>query len=194
MISLMGGREKFVGKLDSLFDAKQSRQFLDELSPNDQRGCIGEYWHGNEPGHHVIYLYCYAGEPWRAAKLLHQVVTTQYGSGPGSLCGNDDCGQMSAWYIFTCMGFYPVCPASDYYVIGAPQIPKAVMHLSNGKTFTMTAKNISDQNIYVQSVRVNGRNWDSPFLPYKELKHGGKLEFTMGPQPSQWGVRPVLPD
>jgi len=193
LIELMGGKEKFTTRLDSLFDAKQSKQFLSELSENDQRGCIGEYWHGNEPSHHVIYLYCYAGQPWKAAKLLHQVVTTQYGSGPGSLCGNDDCGQMSAWYMFTCMGFYPVCPGSDYYVMGAPQIPKAVVHLSNGKTFTMTAQNISDENIYVQSVRVNGKNWDSPFLPYRELKHGGRLEFTMGPQPSQWGTQPVLP-
>jgi predicted alpha-1,2-mannosidase len=194
LIVLMGGKEKFTEKLDSLFDAKQSEKFQQELSANDLRGCIGEYWHGNEPSHHVIYLYCYAGQPWKTAKLLHQVVTTQYGSSPGSLCGNDDCGQMSSWYMFTCMGFYPVCPASSYYVIGAPQIPKAVMHLSNGKNFTMTAKNISDQNIYVQSVKLNGKNWDSPFLPYKELKNGGKIEFVMGAQPSQWGTTPVMPE
>jgi putative alpha-1,2-mannosidase len=92
------------------------------------------------------------------------------------------------------MGFYPVCPASDYYVIGAPQVPKAVMHLSNGKNFTMTAENISDTNIYVQSVRLNGRNWDSPFLPVAELKNGGVISFTMGPQPNlQWGTHPTLP-
>jgi predicted alpha-1,2-mannosidase len=189
LIALMGGKEKFLEKLDSLFDAKQSEKFASELSANDLRGCIGEYWHGNEPAHHVIYLYCYAGQPWKAAEKLHQVVTTQYGSGPGSLCGNDDCGQMSAWYMFTCMGFYPVCPASGYYVIGAPQIPKAVMHLSNGKDFTMTAENISDQNIYVQSVKLNGKDWNSPFLPYGELKNGGKIEFVMGPQPNKsWGV------
>jgi predicted alpha-1,2-mannosidase len=188
LIALMGGKEKFAEKLDSLFDSKQSEAFTRELSANDLRGCIGEYWHGNEPSHHVIYLYCYAGQPWKAAERLHQVVTTQYGSGPGSLCGNDDCGQMSAWYMFTCMGFYPVCPASDYYVIGAPQIPRAVMHLSNGKSFSMIAKNISDQNIYVQAVKLNGKNWDSPFLPYPELKNGGKIEFTMGPKPSAWGT------
>jgi len=164
------------------------------LSANDLRGCIGEYWHGNEPSHHVIYLYCFAGQPWKAAQRLHQVVSTQYGSQPGSLCGNDDCGQMSAWYMFTCMGFYPVCPTSDYYVIGAPQVPKAVMHLSNGKDFTMTAENLSDVNIYVQSVQLNGKNWDSPFLPYKELKNGGKLAFKMGPQPSNWGTNPGTPE
>ena len=193
LISLMGGNDKFVEKLDSLFNAKQSDAFKSELSANDLRGCIGEYWHGNEPSHHVIYLYCYAGKPWKAAERLHQVVSTQYGSGPGSLCGNDDCGQMSAWYMFTCMGFYPVCPASDYYVIGAPQIPSAVMHLSNGKEFSMTAENISDQNIYVQSVKLNGKNWDSPFLPCKELQHGGKIEFVLGPQPSQWGTHALIP-
>lgn len=193
-ISLAGGKEKFIEKLDLFFDAKQSEKFQHNLSANDLRGCIGEYWHGNEPAHHVIYLYCYAGQPWKAAERLHQVVTTQYGSGPGSLCGNDDCGQMSAWYLFTCMGFYPVCPASDYYVIGAPQIPQAAMRLSNGRKFMMIAKNISNQNIYVQSVRLNGKNWDSPFLPYKELKGGGKIEFVMGPQPSQWGTKPVMPE
>ena len=194
LIALMGGNEKFVEKLDSLFDAKPSKVFTDNMSADDLRGCIGEYWHGNEPSHHVIYLYCYAGQPRKAAERLHQVVATQYGSQPGSLCGNDDCGQMSSWYLFTCLGFYPVCPASDYYVIGAPQIPKAVMHLSNGKKLTMTAENISDQNIYVQSVRVNGRIWDSPFLPCREVKNGGKIEFNMGPQPSLWGTNPGTPE
>jgi predicted alpha-1,2-mannosidase len=194
LITLMGGREKFIAKLDSVFDAVQSQVFKGSLSTNDLRGCIGEYWHGNEPSHHMIYLYSYAGAPSKAAERLHQVVTTQYGNQPGSLCGNDDCGQMSAWYIFTCLGFYPVCPASDYYVIGAPQIPKAVVHLSNGKTITMTAENISDKNIYVQSVKLNGRNWDSPFLPYWELKRGGTIEFTMGPQPGQWGTIPRTPE
>ena len=194
LIALMGGKEKFVEKLDSLFSAQPSDAFKKELSTNDLRGCIGEYWHGNEPSHHTIYLYCYAGQPWKAAQRLHQVVTTQYGGQPGSLCGNDDCGQMSAWYMFTCLGFYPVCPASDYYVIGAPQIPKTVLHLSNGKDFKMTAENLSDQNIYVQSIRLNGRNWDSPFLPYKELKNGGTIVFTMGAQPSQWGTNSAMPD
>ncbi len=193
LIRLMGGTDPFVAKLDSLFDAHLSRQFVAEMSTNDLRGCIGEYWHGNEPSHHVIYLYSYAGQPAKAARRLHQVVTTQYGNQPDSLCGNDDCGQMSAWYLFTCLGFYPVCPGSDYYVIGAPQIPHAVMHLSNGKKFTMTAENISNENIYIQSVRLNGQNWDSPFLPYPAVKQGGTLVFTMGPQPSAWGTHPVVP-
>ncbi len=194
LISLMSGQEKFVEKLDSLFDAKQSEKFTRELSANDLRGCIGEYWHGNEPSHHVIYLYCYAGQPWKAAERLHQVVTTQYGNGPGSLCGNDDCGQMSAWYLFTCLGFYPVCPASGYYVIGAPQVPSATMHLSNGQTLTMTATNLSDVNIYVQSVNVNGKDWNSPFLPNREVQNGGSIAFVMGPQPNKtWGTQATPP-
>ena len=189
LIALMGGPEKFVARLDSVFNATQSDLFKKDMSTNDLRGCIGEYWHGNEPSHHVIYLYSLAGQPWKAAERLHQVVATQYGSGPNSLCGNDDCGQMSAWYLFTCLGFYPVCPASDYYVIGAPQIPQAAMHLSNGKTFTMTAANLSDRNIYVQSVKLNGKDWNSPLLPYRELKNGGSIAFVMGAQPSQWGIQ-----
>ncbi len=195
LIALMGGKDKFVEKLDGLFEAKQTEAFTKGLSANDLRGCIGEYWHGNEPSHHVIYLYSYAGEPWKAAERLHQVISTQYGDSPDSLCGNDDCGQMSAWYLFTCMGFYPACPASGYYVLGAPQIPMAAIHLSNGKTFTMTAENISDQNIYVQSVRVNGKNWDSPFLPHRELEDGGSIAFTMGPQPNkEWGIHGTIPE
>lgn len=190
LVALMGGKEQFIEKLDSFFS---STEVTKQLPPNDQRGCIGEYWHGNEPSHHVIYLYCYAGQPWKAAQRLHQVITTQYGNAPGSLCGNDDCGQMSAWYLFTCMGFYPVCPGSDFYVIGAPQVPRAVMRLSNGKTFTMTAEHISDQNLYVQSVKLNGKDWLSPFLPCNELKNGGTIDFVMGPAPSQWGTRTNVP-
>ncbi|MGZ4986775.1 MAG: GH92 family glycosyl hydrolase [Limisphaerales bacterium] len=191
LVKLMGGTNVVIEKLDTLFATNRATKVL---PPNDQRGCIGDYWHGNEPSHHIIYLYSYLGQPWKAAKLLHQVITTQYGNTPNSLCGNDDCGQMSAWYLFTCMGFYPVCPGSDYYVIGAPQLPKATMHLSNGKDWVMTAENISDKNIYVQSVKLNGKNWDSPFLPFNELKNGGTIAFKMGAEPSQtWGTHPQLP-
>jgi predicted alpha-1,2-mannosidase len=187
MIQLMGGKEKFVQQLDALFDYKEP---VKAQAAEDIQGRIGEYWHGNEPSHHIIYLYCYSGQPWKAAKRLHEVMKSQYSNKPNSLSGNDDCGQMSAWYIFTALGFYPVCPASDYYVIGSPALPKAVMHLSNGKKFTMTAENLSDSNIYVQSVKVNGKNWTSPFLPFGELKNGGTLQFTMGPEPSkEWAVK-----
>lgn len=189
LIKLMGGREAFLEKLDRLFVLNSPENGDSEV--DDIYGRIGEYWHGNEPSHHIVYLYCYAGQPWKAQKLLHTIVKTQYGNQPDSLTGNDDCGQMSAWYIFTCMGFYPVAPAADFYVIGAPQLQNMTMHLSNGKSFTMTADNLSDENIYIQSVRLNGKDWVSPFLPFSELKNGGTLMFEMGPQPNkQWGSIP----
>jgi predicted alpha-1,2-mannosidase len=191
LMALMGGREAFAHKLDELFTFKEADQ---SKGVSDIQGRIGEYWHGNEPSHHVIYLYSYAGQPWKAAERLHEVITTQYGNKPNSLSGNDDCGQMSAWYIFTCLGFYPVCPGSDYYAIGAPQLKKAALHLSNGKTFTMTANNLSPENIYVQSVQVNGKALDNPFLSYNEERNGGTLVFHMGPKPSQWGTNPRIPE
>jgi len=185
LMTLMGGSAKFCEKLDALFTAgANASQGLDDV-----QGRVGEYWHGNEPSHHIIYLYCYGGQPWKAQEQLNHIVRTQYGNKPNSLTGNDDCGQMSAWYIFTTLGFYPVCPGSGYYVIGAPQLPQAAVHLSNGKTLTVTAENISAQNIYVQSVRVNGKPWASVFLPHQEVADGGSIVFTMGPQPNkEWGV------
>lgn len=190
LIALMGGKEQFAQKLDSLFTLKaDSSEGADDI-----QGRIGEYWHGNEPSHHIIFLYCYAGQPWKTQQRVHQIMKTQYGDKPNSLSGNDDCGQMSAWYIFNAMGFYPVCPGSNYYVIGSPCLKNAVMHLSSGKTITMRAENLSDENIYIQSVRLNGKDWDSPFLPYDELKNGGAITFTMGPEPNkEWGAKATVP-
>ena len=190
LIALMKGKEQFTQKLDALFTFREADQ---SKGVSDIQGRIGEYWHGNEPSHHVIYLYSYAGQPWKAAERLHEVVKSQYGNKPNSLSGNDDCGQMSSWYLFTCMGFYPVCPGSDYYVIGAPQIRKATMHLSNGKTFAMNANNLSDKNIYVQSVELNDKAIDNPFLPYSAVNAGGILTFEMGPGPGKWGTNPQIP-
>jgi len=190
LIALFGGPERFTRKLDSLFlaQAEESR------GVDDIQGRIGEYWHGNEPSHHIIFLYCYAGQPWKTQRLVHRIMKTQYGAKPNSLCGNDDCGQMSAWYIFNAMGFYPVCPGSDCYVIGSPTVKKAVMHLTNGKTFTMIAENLSNENIYVQSVRLNGKRWDKPYLPYDEVKNGGTIVFAMGPRPNEtWGIGSDIP-
>lgn len=190
LISLMGGKDAFTNKLDSLFAFREADA---SKGVSDIQGRIGEYWHGNEPSHHVIYLYSYAGQPWKTAERLREVVTRFYGNSPDSLSGNDDCGQMSAWYIFTCLGFYPVCPASDYYVIGAPQLPKAVMHLSNGHEFTVTAEKLSDANKYVQSVTLDGKPLDQPFLKFGDLTKGGSLVFTMGSKPSAWGTHPEIP-
>lgn len=191
MIKLFGGRNQFIQKLDQLFNYKEADANAKGL--DDVQGRIGEYWHGNEPSHHIIYLYSYAGQPWKAAQRIHEVLKTQYGNQPNSLSGNDDCGQMSAWYIFATLGFYPVCPASDYYVIGSPALPKAVVHLSNGNKFAMIANNLSEKNIYIQSVTLNGKTLDQPFIPYKEVAKGGKLIYNMGPDPNKaWGANPIL--
>lgn len=192
LIALHGGPERFCGKLDSLFvtSARDSSDRTREgAGTDDIQGRIGEYWHGNEPSHHIAYLYDYAGQPWKTQKLVHDIVRTQYGDRPNSLCGNDDCGQMSAWYLFSALGFYPVCPGSDEYAIGSPCVRRAEVRLSNGGTLTMTAEGLSDANVYVQAVMLNGRAWDQPFLPYAEIQHGGTLAFRMGPRPNRsWGV------
>jgi predicted alpha-1,2-mannosidase len=191
LIGLFGGEARFTEKLDSLFVVSGSEK---SQGVEDIGGRIGEYWHGNEPSHHIVFLYCWAGEPWKTQKLVHQILKTQYGSKPNSLCGNDDCGQMSAWYLFNAMGFYPVCPGSSYYVIGSPALKKAVMHLSNGKRFTMTAESLSPENIYIQSARLNGKVWDRAWLPYEAVRDGGTLAFTMGPEPNKdWGRGAPMP-
>lgn len=186
LITLFGGNKPFVSKLDSLFlvTASDSTSGVDDI-----QGIIGEYWHGNEPSHHIIYLYDYAGEPWKTQKHVHEIMKTQYGNKPNSLCGNDDCGQMSAWYIFNTLGFYPVCPGSNEYAIGSPCASKSVIHLSNGKDVTITADNLSDENIYIQSLEINGKLWNSPFLNFDQIKNGGKIHFTMSNVPNiSWGV------
>jgi predicted alpha-1,2-mannosidase len=191
LIALHGGPENFTKKLDQLFDVKNPNSRRDE----ETYGVIGSYWHGNEPSHHTVYLYSYAGQNWKAADLLHRVVKKQYGNKPNSLTGNDDCGQMSAWYIFTAMGFYPVCPGSNYYVIGSPCIKKAEMQLANGKKFTAIAENLSEKNIYIQSVVLNGKDWTKPYLPYSEIKDGGMIIYTMGSKPNkEWGIDTNLPN
>jgi predicted alpha-1,2-mannosidase len=185
LIELMGGKKRFVEKLDALFDYKGA---IRTGEGDEMQGRIGEYWHGNEPSHHIAYLYSMAGEPGKTAERVHQIVRTQYGNKPDSLSGNDDCGQMSAWYLFSALGFYPVCPTCDSYVIGSPSVSRAVVHLSNGKALTITAEGLSETRIYVQAVSMNGAPLDSPILPYATIKDGGTLVFTMGKSPSlTWG-------
>ncbi len=192
LIKLMGGKKRFTQKLDSLFTMKPGTVANGDTL--DITGLIGEYAHGNEPSHHIAFLYSYAGQPWKTQMRIHQIVKLMYGDKPNSLKGNDDCGQMSAWYIFNTMGFYPVCPGSNYYVIGSPLVNKAVMHLSNGKDFTMIAQNQSPKNVYIQSAILNGKKWNSPFLPYDQIKSGGKIVFKMGPKPNKkWGMDETIP-
>ncbi len=177
LIELMGGKEIFAAKLDSLFfltpTAKQTGSVLDVT------GLIGQYAHGNEPSHHVAYLYMYAGKPWKTQEIIREIFDRFYLAKPDGLCGNDDCGQMSAWYIFSAMGFYPVNPAGGDYVLGAPQIEKIDLSLPDGKTFTVEAKNLSNENKYVQSVELNGQPYTESIIRHKDIMNGGQLVFTM---------------
>ncbi len=184
LIGLYGGNKGFSQKLDSLFT------FNDNSSANmeDVQGRLGEYWHGNEPSHQIIFLYDFAGQAWKTQELVHKIVETQYGNKPNSLSGNDDCGQMSAWYLFNALGFYPVCPGANYYAFGSPVLPAASIRLAGGKTFTMRADNLSEKNIYIQKVLLNGQLWNKPYFLYSQLRNGGELIFTMGPKPNKkWG-------
>lgn len=187
LINLMGGKENFDKKLDTLFIDRG----IDEVAKGSEDiwGRFGEYWHGNEPAHHVAYLYNYAGKPWKTQELIKKIMATQYGNKPNSLCGNDDCGQMSAWYLFNCMGFYPVAPAESFYVIGTPCAKQTTMKLGNGKSFTTKTKNYSDKNFFIQSVTLNGKEWNKTYIPYSEIEIGGEIIFTMGDNPNyNWGT------
>lgn len=177
LIRLMGGPKPFMAKLDSLFTTKL------ESTLSDVTGLIGQYAHGNEPSHHVAYLYTLAGRPSRTQELVRQIFDTQYLPTPEGLCGNDDCGQMSAWYILSAMGFYPVDPVSATYVFGAPQLPRIALHLQNGRTFTVVAEGLSEENKYVQRILRNGRPYRRRTISHEDILKGGELRFVMGSRP-----------
>ncbi len=189
LIKLMGGKKYFSEKLDTLFMEKNSENIAQGTS--DILGRIGEYWHGNEPSHHITYLYDFAGEPWKTQELVRKIESSFYGNTPNSLSGNDDCGQMSAWYLFNTMGIYPFCPSNNYYMIGTPCAKKVTMKLGNGKIFTSEAINYSKKNIYIQSVTLNGKNLDKTYISYDSIINGGKIVFIMGDKPNKkWGTKP----
>ena len=186
LISFLGGDAGLVSKMDQVFDAKGIDNMYAHME--DISGLIGHYAHGNEPSHHVAYLYNYAGAPWRTQERLAQIVSTQYSDKPDGLAGNDDLGQMSAWFAFTAMGFYPVAPASNEYVIGRPFLDKATLNLPNGKRFHMRADNLSDANRYIGRVTLNGKPLTRTFLRHEEIVAGGELVFTMQDTPNkEWG-------
>jgi predicted alpha-1,2-mannosidase len=154
----------------------------------DISGMIGQYIHGNEPSHHLAYLYVYAGEPWRTQERLAQIVSTQYNPGPSGLVGNDDLGQMSAWLLFTELGFYPVTPGSNEYVIGRPFVNDATIHLPNGNTFRITAEKMSPRNRYVGQVTLDGKPLPRTYITQAEIMQGGELHFIMQAKPNKkWG-------
>ena len=177
LVELFGSREAMVAKLDSLFEAPDHVE--GENASADISGLIGQYAHGNEPGHHTIYLYSMLGEPDKAADRLRQVYKEMYSNGVEGLAGNEDVGQMSAWYILSSFGFYQVEPACPRFWFGAPNLPEAVIKVAGG-TFTITARDLSEENRYIRSVKLNGEEYDLPYIEYKDIVAGGKLEFTMG--------------
>ncbi len=183
LIKLFGSDKAFMSKLDSLFFVEGWAG--DNASP-DMSGMTGQYAHGNEPSHHVIYMYNYAGRPDKAAPMLRKMLNEMYLDQPDGLSGNEDVGQMSAWYILSSVGLYQVDPVGGRFVIGSPLFDKATVNVGGGKTFTVVAKNNSDKNIYVQSARLNGKTLKNSYVDFNDIRHGGTLELVMGPKPSKW--------
>ena len=185
LVSLFGSEEAFVEKLDSLFVVEGD---LGEEASPDISGLIGQYAHGNEPSHQILYMYNYVGQPWKGAKLIREVMETMYKADFDGLSGNEDVGQMSAWYITSALGLYQVEPSGGKYIIGTPLFNKATMKVGNGKKFTVVAKDNSRENIYVQSVKLNGKPYTKSYIDFTDIVKGGTLELVMGSQPSDWGT------
>ncbi|MFV0483123.1 MAG: GH92 family glycosyl hydrolase [Bacteroidales bacterium] len=188
LVELMGGKEIFATRLDSLFSISSE---MNEEASNDISGMIGQYAHGNEPGHHTIYMYNYVGQPWKTAEKARYIMNTLYTDKPDGLCGNEDCGQMSAWYILSSMGIYSVNPANSAFVLGSPLHDEVTINGAEGNSFTIKAINNSDKNIYIQSATLDGKPYTPTYITYKQIMDGGMLELTMGDTPSKtWGTEP----
>ena len=185
-IDLLGGKDQLETQLDELFSAKTETSGRDQ---SDITGLIGQYAHGNEPSHHMAYLYNFVNKPHKTQEKVHQILTELYTNEPDGISGNEDCGQMSAWYVLSSMGFYPVTPASNQYVIGTPLFKKTTINLENGKQFNIIAKNVSDINKYVEYVKLNGKDLDVTYIEHKDIINGGTLEFKMTDNPAIWGSR-----
>jgi predicted alpha-1,2-mannosidase len=186
LINLLGGDEKFIAKLDSLFTVEGD---IGHEASADITGLIGQYAHGNEPSHHIAYLYNYAGAPWKTAEKVRYIVDSMYKDTPDGLCGNEDAGQMSAWYILSAMGLYQVDPAGGMFVIGSPVLEKTTLALPAGKQFVLRTVNNSAKNIYVQKAELNGKPYGKSYIHYSDIMQGGELVLYMGATPStEWGI------
>jgi predicted alpha-1,2-mannosidase len=186
----LGGSDKFLARLDATFDTKVDPKAFAHVE--DISGLIGYYAHGNEPSHHIAYLYDYAGQPWRTQERLKQIMDSQYSATPTGLAGNDDLGQMSAWFVFTAMGFYPVAPASNEYAIGRPFVKHATINLPNGKRFAISADHLDDAHPYIGRVLLNGKPLERVFLRHQDIEAGGELHFEMQAAPNkEWGRAPA---
>jgi len=185
LMERMGGKKKFASKLDTLFTMHLPDEFFADTEDITREGIIGGYVHGNEPAHHVAYLYNWADQPWKTQSRVRMILKMQYGTAPDGLGGNDDCGQMSAWYMFSSMGFYPVAPGSDEYSLGSPAVKSAKIKLENGKTFEVEAINQSDKNVYVTKVLLNGTPVTTHTIKHSDITNGGKLTFYMSSKASK---------
>ena len=185
MMKLMGGEKAFVRKLDTLFTMHVPDEFFAETEDVTREGMLGGYVHGNEPSHHIPYLYMWTSQPWKTQYWVREVMNKMYRNHIDGLCGNDDCGQMSAWYVFSAMGFYPVCPGSGQYVIGAPYLPYMKVRMGSGRYLEIKAPKVSDKNRYIQQVRWNGMAYNQAYVTYDMLMQGGTLEFDMGSRPNK---------
>ena len=174
---MMGGADAFAAKLDDLFST--SSVIEGENASADISGLIGQYAHGNEPSHHVIFFYNYLHQPWKAQERADQVLRTLYLPTPEGISGNEDCGAMSAWYVLNALGFYQVCPGKPEFTTGRPLVDRATIHLENGKTFQVVAENNSPENKYVEWVELNGKPLGQPFFTYEDILAGGVLRFRM---------------
>jgi predicted alpha-1,2-mannosidase len=185
LMDLMGGKEKFIEKLDQLFTETSETSGREQA---DITGLIGQYAHGNEPSHHMAYLYSYANAPWKTQEMAARIMKEMYSNQPDGYAGNEDCGQMSAWYVMSAMGFYPVTPSANQYVIGSPVFDKVTINLENGKQFIIEANKVSDKNVYIQSATLNGVNYTKCYLNHEDIMKGGQLAFEMGDKPNkEWG-------
>jgi predicted alpha-1,2-mannosidase len=185
-MALMGGKEKLSALLDSVFTTSS---VLRGDAPNDISGMIGQYAHGNEPSHQIAYEYDYVGQAWKTQAMTRRVCAELYRDKPEGLSGNEDCGQMSAWYVLSALGIYEVCPGGDQYVIGSPVVDRAVIHLENCKTFTIRASNNDSKNVYINSAKLNGTNYTKSYLTYEDISNGGEIDFEMSATPNKnWGT------
>lgn len=185
LIALMGGEQTFVSKLDSLFTMHLPDEFFAETEDVTKEGLLGGYVHGNEPSHHIPFLYVWTSQPWKTQYWQREIMNKMYRNNIDGLCGNDDCGQMSAWYILSAMGFYPVCPGTDQYVLGAPYLPYMKVTLENGKTFEIRADKVSDKNRYVKAVKLNGKPYTKGYITQADIMQGGVLTFEMSASPNK---------
>ena len=185
MIDLMGGDKSFVNKLDSLFTMHLPDEFFAQTEDVTREGLLGTYVHGNEPSHHIPYLYMWSNQPWKTQYWVREIMNRMYRNNIDGLCGNDDCGQMSAWYVLSSMGFYPVCPGTNQYVLGAPYLPYMKVILEGGKSLVIKADKVSDKNRYVKSVKLNGKPYNKAYITQEDIMNGGELIFEMSAKPNK---------